>query len=199
MEHAPGVPYDAVVLAGGAARRLDGADKPGLLVGGRSLVARVAAAVASADRLVLVGPPRPDVPGAVVVREDPPGGGPVSALRAGLAAVRGPWAAVLAADLPFLTAAHVDELRWCARGGPGAILVDAGERPQWLTGVWRVADLSAALREYRGRSLRGLMEPLDPVRVRLPDEERPAWYDCDTRTDVETASRMLGGVRGKQC
>ena len=33
--------YDAVVLAGGGARRLHGADKPGLLVGGRPLVAWV--------------------------------------------------------------------------------------------------------------------------------------------------------------
>jgi molybdenum cofactor guanylyltransferase len=186
------VRYDAVVLAGGAASRLDGADKPGLLVGGRTLVARVAAAVAAAERLVLVGPPRPEVPTAIVVREEPPGGGPVPALRAGLARVRGPWVAVLAADLPFLTAGHVGELLRRAHGGPGAILVDAEARPQWLTGVWRAADLSAALREYRGGSLRGLMEPLGPVQVRLPDEERPAWYDCDTRTDVETASRMLG-------
>ncbi|MGH3376563.1 MAG: NTP transferase domain-containing protein, partial [Actinoallomurus sp.] len=53
-------PYDAVVLAGGGARRLNGADKPGLRVGGRSLVAWVAAAVADAERLVLVGPRRPE-------------------------------------------------------------------------------------------------------------------------------------------
>jgi molybdopterin-guanine dinucleotide biosynthesis protein A len=184
-------PYDAVVLAGGAARRLDGADKPGLLLGGRSLVARVGAAVASAERLVLVGPRRPELSRAVVVREDPPGGGPVPALRAGLAEVRAPWVAVLAADLPFLAARHVNELRRRARGGRGAVLVDAEARAQWLTGVWSVTDLSAALRAYRGGSLRGLMEPLDPVRVRLPGEERPAWYDCDTRTDVETASRMI--------
>ncbi|MZF89845.1 NTP transferase domain-containing protein, partial [Streptomyces sp. SID5643] len=33
--------YDAVVLAGGAARRLGGADKPGVRVGGRPLLDRV--------------------------------------------------------------------------------------------------------------------------------------------------------------
>ncbi|MFB9837988.1 molybdenum cofactor guanylyltransferase, partial [Actinoallomurus acaciae] len=72
-------PYDAVLLAGGEARRLSGADKPGVVVGGRTLVAWVGAAVASAERIVLVGPPRPELPGAIVVREDPPGGGPVPA------------------------------------------------------------------------------------------------------------------------
>ncbi|NED17374.1 NTP transferase domain-containing protein, partial [Streptomyces sp. SID9913] len=39
-------PYDAVVLAGGAARRLSGADKPGVHVGGRALIDRVLAACA---------------------------------------------------------------------------------------------------------------------------------------------------------
>jgi molybdopterin-guanine dinucleotide biosynthesis protein A len=182
--------YDAVVLAGGGARRLDGADKPGLVVGGRSLVAWVGAAVAGAGRLVLVGPHRPELPDAVVVREDPPGGGPVPALRAGLGGVRAPQVAVLAADLPFLRAADVDALRRSAAGRPGAVLVDADERPQWLAGVWRTADLRAALAAYRGASLRGLMEPLGPVHVRAAGE-RPAWYDCDTRSDVEAASRML--------
>jgi molybdopterin-guanine dinucleotide biosynthesis protein A len=180
--------YDAVVLAGGGARRLDGADKPGLVVGGRSLVAWVGAAVADADRLILVGPPRPELPSAIVVREDPPGSGPVPALGAGLPAVRAPWVAVLAADLPFLRASDVDALR--RRADPGAVLVDSDGRPQWLAGVWRTADLRAALAVYRGSSLRGLMGPLDPVRVRAAGE-RPAWYDCDTRSDVEAASRMI--------
>jgi molybdopterin-guanine dinucleotide biosynthesis protein A len=182
--------YDAVVLAGGGARRLHGADKPGLLVGGRPLVAWVGAAVADAERLVLVGPERPELPRAVTVREDPPGGGPVPALRAGLTLVRAPWVAVLAADLPFLRAEHVDELRREAYGRAGAVLVDADGRSQWLAGVWRTADLAGALAGHRGDSLRGLMDPLGPVRVAAPGGERP-WYDCDTLSDVEAASRMI--------
>ncbi len=183
-------PYDAVVLAGGRARRLDGADKPGLLVGGRPLVAWVAAAVAGAGRLVVVGPERPELPRAVTVREEPPGGGPVPALRVGLARVTAPWTAVLAADLPFLRAAHVDELRRIAAGHDGAVLVDDDGRRQWLAGVWRTAGLLAALGGYSGTSLRGLMEPLGPARVRT---EGAAWYDCDTPDDVDEASRMIGG------
>jgi molybdenum cofactor guanylyltransferase len=187
-------PYDAVVLAGGGARRLSGADKPGVVVGGRPLVAWVAAAVASAERLVLVGPARPELPGAISVREDPPGGGPVPALRAGLPHVRAPWVAVLAADLPFLRPGHVAELRRRAAGRSGAVLVDADARPQWLTGVWRTADLAGALDRYRSASLRGLMDPLGPDLVRAPAGESP-WYDCDTPSDVATASRMIGENR----
>ncbi|MBT2472738.1 NTP transferase domain-containing protein, partial [Streptomyces sp. ISL-66] len=51
--------YDAIVLAGGAARRLGGADKPGLLVGGRPLLDRVLDACADARTTVVVGGRRP--------------------------------------------------------------------------------------------------------------------------------------------
>ncbi|MET7461892.1 NTP transferase domain-containing protein [Nonomuraea sp. NPDC005501] len=101
--------YDVVVLAGGEARRLGGADKPGLVVGGRTLLERVVAAVPGAGRVVVVGPER-ELPGVVFTREDPPGGGPVPALRAGLREVTAPRVVLLAADLPFLTPAHIATL-----------------------------------------------------------------------------------------
>lgn len=185
-------PYDAIVLAGGGARRLEGADKPGLVIGGRALVAWVGAAVADADRLVLVGPERRELPDAITVREDPPGGGPVPALRAGLTRVTAPWVAVLAADLPFLRPGHVGELRRAACDRGGAVLTDDDGRPQWLAGVWSTAGLAGALEDYRAGSLRGLMEPLRPAYVRLPPAARPAWYDCDTPADAEEATRMIG-------
>ncbi|MGW2299809.1 NTP transferase domain-containing protein [Streptomyces sp. NPDC001809] len=80
-------PYDAVVLAGGAARRLGGADKPGVRVGGRPLLDRVLAACRGAERTVVVGAPRPTVRPVRWTREDPPGGGPLAALDAGVRAL----------------------------------------------------------------------------------------------------------------
>jgi ATP-binding cassette subfamily F protein uup len=47
--------FDAIVLAGGAARRLGGADKPGLIVGGRTLLDRVTWRLGPGDRVGLVG------------------------------------------------------------------------------------------------------------------------------------------------
>lgn len=47
--------YDAVVLAGGAAKRLGGADKPGLTVGGLALLDRVLVACRGARTTVVVG------------------------------------------------------------------------------------------------------------------------------------------------
>ncbi|MFC4062090.1 molybdenum cofactor guanylyltransferase, partial [Planomonospora corallina] len=141
---------------------------------------RGGAAVPGAGRLVVVGPERPGLDRAVFRTEDPPGGGPVPALRAGLAEVSAPRVVLLAADLPFLRAEHVAAL--LAAEGPGAVLVDDGGHEQWLVGAWRTAVLAEALARYEGRSLRGLLAPLRPAALRLPGEP---WFDCDTLDDLE--------------
>ncbi|MDP9435787.1 MAG: molybdenum cofactor guanylyltransferase, partial [Actinomycetota bacterium] len=138
-------PYDAVVLAGGSARRLGGVDKPGLEVGGRSLLASVLAAVPDAGVRVVVGPPRALPPDVVQVREEPPGRGPVPALAAGLVHVTAPRVAVLAADLPFLDGATVARLRAAAEHADAALLVDDEGRDQYLCSVWRTPELRAGL------------------------------------------------------
>ncbi|MEV6037259.1 NTP transferase domain-containing protein [Nonomuraea sp. NPDC052116] len=120
----PGQPaFDAVILAGGEARRLGGADKPGLTVGGRSLVEHVVTAVADARTTIVVGPERP-IPGVVFVREDPPRSGPVPALAAGLNGVTAPWVVLLAGDLPFITAPHVTSLLNAATTQPPSTTAD---------------------------------------------------------------------------
>ncbi|RIW42216.1 bifunctional protein IspD/ispF [Micromonospora endophytica] len=76
--------YAALVLAGGAGRRMGGRDKPTLPVGGVPMRERVLAEVADASPRILVGPgPAPQ--GVRLTREVPPGGGPVAAIAAGLA------------------------------------------------------------------------------------------------------------------
>ncbi|WUM18125.1 NTP transferase domain-containing protein [Micromonospora sp. NBC_00330] len=104
--------YAAVVLAGGAARRMGGLDKPALPVGGRPMRDRVLAAVSDAAPRVLVGAADAVPAGVRVVREDPPGGGPVAAAAAGLALLDPDVSvvALLAADLPLLTRAAIGEL-----------------------------------------------------------------------------------------
>jgi molybdopterin-guanine dinucleotide biosynthesis protein A len=69
-------PYTAVVLAGGKAARLGGQAKPQLLVGGRPILAAVLDTVGDAEKRIVVGPPQPVPPDVVLVRENPPRGGP---------------------------------------------------------------------------------------------------------------------------
>lgn len=186
--------FDAVVLAGGRSTRLGGADKPGLVVGRRTLLGSVVSAVtaAGASRVVVVGPQRPGAPGGggqvSYTREDPPGGGPVAALRCGLAEVSAPDVVLVAADLPFLRPAHVRRLL-AGLARTGVVLLDASGRPQWLASCWPAAVLRAALGTYEGSSLRGVLGPLEPAA--LPDEtaagEPPPWLDCDTAEDLRVA------------
>lgn len=104
-------PYDVIVPAGGAARRLGGADKPGLTVGETTLLDRVLAACAGARTTVVVGPARPTARSGVRwTREQPPGGGPVAAVAAGLGLVDAGTVLLLAADLPFLDRRTVERL-----------------------------------------------------------------------------------------
>jgi molybdopterin-guanine dinucleotide biosynthesis protein A len=184
-------PYAAIVLAGGRGARLGGVHKPALVVGGRTLLDRVLDAVPDADPVIVVGPAQPVPPRAVLTREEPAGGGPVAALAAGLAELRGATelVAVLAADLPFLTPAAMDALH-AACTDDGAILVDADGRDQYLAGIWRVAALERALTRFgdpQGGALRRLVGGLTVTRVALASSTPAPWFDCDDPTDLERA------------
>ena len=190
MEPLP--PCTAVVLAGGKAARLGGQAKPQLLVGGRPMLATVLAAVADAERRVVVGPPQPVPPGVVLVREQPPGGGPVAALRAGLAEVATDVVVLLAGDLPFLTAELIAQLR-SRLTGDGILVVDDTGRDQLLLGVWRTAALRAAVTDTaRPTSLRKVFAPLAVRRLRptVPPGTPPPWMDCDTPGDLARARQL---------
>jgi molybdopterin-guanine dinucleotide biosynthesis protein A len=185
-------PYTAVVLAGGKAARLGGRAKPQLEVGGRTILAAVLDAVADAERRVVVGPRQPAPEDVVQVREQPPGGGPVAALRAGLTEVPTDVVAVLAGDLPFLTRALVTELRQRLTGD-GVLVVDDTGRDQLLLGVWRTAAVRTAVADVHGpTSLRKVFAPLAVRRLRpqVPPGTPPPWLDCDTPADLVRARTL---------
>jgi molybdopterin-guanine dinucleotide biosynthesis protein A len=186
----------AVILAGGAGRRLGGVDKPALMVGGRSLLDRVLDAVSGP--VVVVGPRRETARPVSWVREDPPGGGPVAALAAALPLVDAATVAVLAADLPFMTAEALQLLETSlsdsgSDGADGALLVDPSGRDQLLAGVWRTSALRRALAAAgppEGLPLRVVLANLTVVRVPAPAAVRPAWQDCDTPEDLRRAEEL---------
>jgi molybdopterin-guanine dinucleotide biosynthesis protein A len=192
MEPLP--PYTAVVLAGGKAARLGGQAKPQLEVGGRTMLSVVLDAVADADRRVVVGPRQAAPDDVVQVREHPPGGGPVAALRAGLAEVSTDVVAVLAADLPFLTRSLIGDLR-SRLTGDGVLVVDDTGRDQLLLGVWRTGAIRGAVADVHGpTSLRKVFAPLAVRRLRpqVPPGTPPPWLDCDTPADLARARQVTG-------
>ncbi|MDN3060256.1 MULTISPECIES: NTP transferase domain-containing protein [Streptomyces] len=186
--------YDAVILAGGAARRLGGVDKPALRVGGRALLDRVLDACRGAGRTVVVGPRRPTVRPVRWAREEPPGGGPVAAVDAGVRQTTAPVVLVLSADLPFLTPGTVETLLTGLRGAEGAVLVDPDGREQPLVAAYRaeplrreIALLATEHGGLGGLPLRLLVSELALARLQHPT----ASFDCDTWEDITTARARI--------
>jgi molybdopterin-guanine dinucleotide biosynthesis protein A len=148
------------------------------------------------DPVIVVGPRRPGVPGVGWAREDPPGGGPVAALAAGLAALPpGPAiVVVLAGDLIGIRSSTVDKLVGALAaeaGADGAVLVDADGRWQWLIGAWRGGPLHAALPSSPGgASIRKTLAPLTIVTVpESPGESA----DVDTPADLDRHRAVKDG------
>ena len=178
--------FDALVLAGGFAARLGGADKPQLTIAGRSLLDHAVAAVRDAQRVIVVGPEQPVDGSVVFCREQPPGGGPVAAIAAGLRHTGSDAVVVLAADLPFVAPA-IPLLLDALPSVGAALLVDDSGRANYLAAAWRRASLDEALTalgDPTNASARALTE-LAP-RVLVPGEG--GWgRDCDTWDDLAQA------------
>ncbi|MCG7308570.1 molybdenum cofactor guanylyltransferase [Brachybacterium sp. ACRRE] len=78
-----------IVLGGGEGRRLGGVSKPDLVLGGRRLLDLVLDAGSGCAPRVVVAPDSVEVPSGVLrTLEDPPAGGPVAGIAAGLALLR---------------------------------------------------------------------------------------------------------------
>ena len=178
----------AVIVAGGAARRLGGVDKPALRIGGRMLVEVVMAAVPGAE-IVVVGPDRA-LPGVLTAREHPPGSGPAAAIVAGVGIlVASPdrsTVAVMAADLPGVTAGFLAGLADLMHADPnldGVLATDISGHPQWLLGVWRLGALRAAAGRgaWAGRGVRDL---LGGLRFATVPADRAVVADVDTPADL---------------
>ncbi|MEV5600051.1 NTP transferase domain-containing protein [Streptomyces sp. NPDC052299] len=189
--------YDAIVLAGGAAKRLGGADKPAVRVGGRPLLDRVLAACSGAGTTVVVGDRRPTARAVTWAREVPPGGGPLAALGAGVRHTSAERVLVLSADLPFLGADTVAALLAAAGrdGVEGALCSDEGGRDQPLVAVYRgeplrreLAFLAAEHGGLGGLPLRLLTRELTLCRVAAGPL---ASFDCDTWEDIASARARI--------
>lgn len=185
---------DAIVLAGGRAKRLGGVNKPELVVGDRSLLDRAlqAAAMVTARTTVVVGPTKAPH-GVLTTVEEPPFGGPVAGLAAGLDLLPpdGEWILVLASDVPRAPeAVHVvmTELRGRLDNDlDGVCLADRAGRPQWLLAVYRrsaLVDALAALDDIRGVSFRRLVGGMNLACV---VDDRGVSDDVDSWEDVERA------------
>lgn len=188
----------AIILGGGRSARM-GRDKRGLVLDGRSLLARAVDACAARELTVTVTPDLPeDVPAGRVActLEDPPFGGPVAGIAAGLAALPptlpGDEVLLLACDLPRVAdiVAVLDAAPLASPAGAppadGVCLLDAEDYPQYLAARYRRAALEDRLRavgDPRSQSVRRLMTGLELRRIPAP----AITADVDTPDDAAAA------------
>ena len=201
-----------VVLAGGESRRWAGRDKTSVLLGGVPVLEHAVRGLASAagaglEDVVVVAPAehpvRPRLAldrslpateparGVRWVREEPPGGGPVAGLAAGVGVLPPAVTHVVvgAGDAPFAGEAVPLLLDALDEGLDGAIGVDPQGRDQPLLAVYRAAQLRSALpASPADTSLRELVGRLHLARV--PVGPRAA-LDLDDPDDLATAERLL--------
>jgi len=190
----------ALVLAGGAARRMGGtkADQP---FGGRTLLdCSLALAGAVADETVLLAADRraslAGWPRVRAVPDLPEGSGPLRGLAAGMSAAAHDWCLLLACDMPLLSPATVrlllDEAPLCAPGDDGVMFAsEAGWQP--FPALLRRRALPAVLRRLQARdhSLQALADSLTLRRVDLALLRRidPALRTlCNVNTPLDLSS-----------
>lgn len=185
--------FGAIVLAGGRGSRLGGADKATVEVRGRTLLAHALEAVVDASEVVVVGAQVPTDRPVTFVREEPAYGGPVAGLLTGRDALLRsfPMLAVLAVDMPHVTATTFRRLQDAAEGRDGAALTDPGGHRQ-LCFVVRTERLDAVrppLEEQHDASVRSLLADLDLAAVPARDEEHrdiDSWVDLRDLPDPGT-------------
>jgi molybdenum cofactor guanylyltransferase len=169
-------------------------DKASLRLGGRTFLQRALDAVSAASVIVVVGPQEFAGEGVHVTQEDPPGGGPVAGIAAGLERVSAKLVVVLAVDYPLVDAAVVADLIDSLGEADGCVLSDEGGRDQPLAGCFRARRLRAAIEEspsVTGASVQEAMRSLHIDSIR----RIPAAIDCDTPDDLERLTQVANDGR----
>jgi molybdopterin-guanine dinucleotide biosynthesis protein A len=178
------VEFDAIVLAGGGSTRFGGVDKAMLVLDGVSFLDRVLQATDAAASTVVVGPRRTTYREVDWTLEDPPAGGPVAGLAAGLGYGDAPVVVVVSCDLPWITADDVANLVNHLDHHDGYGLRDTDGREQQLAAAYRRTALAAAIDRIgdpRDQSVRRTLAGLDLAWT----DPTHAGDDVDTWADLD--------------
>ncbi|MBU9765810.1 molybdenum cofactor guanylyltransferase [Mycobacterium sp. TNTM28] len=182
-------PLAAVVLAGGASRRM-GRDKATLPVDGATMVERVVAAVGARCAPVFViaapGQPLPEL-NAQVLRDEVRGVGPLVATGRGLRAAADAGrdrAFVCAVDMPYLSSDLIDTLAVAAERVAADIVLPWDGRDHYLAGIYRtrLIDRIAGLVADGRRSMRALAGSVDTQRIVMAPQR--ALTNVNTAADL---------------
>ena len=195
----------AIVVGGGGGERLGGVSKPDLTLGGVRVIDRVCGVLLQVcgAGCVAVVPPTVRVPeGVMRTLEDPPSGGPLAGIDAGLRALGvddDVLVVVVSVDAPGV-AGLLPALLGSPLGSEseGRIAVGGDPQPfdQYLMGVYRAGALrrvldeaEASLGSVRGMGVRRVLRALALERVGVSAD---VCRDIDTPADVAWWEAFLG-------
>jgi molybdopterin-guanine dinucleotide biosynthesis protein A len=168
--------HSAAILAGGQATRFGGRDKSALVIDGRTILDRQIAELSSLTTDVLIVGGRLDHAKARRVADLVPGCGPLGGLHAALTEARGDAVAVIAGDMPYVTAPLVAYL-FSLLHETGADLViprtERGYHP--LCAVYARACLEPVAARLAERRLK-MTELMADVRTRIVTVEEIARF-----------------------
>ena len=202
---APRTDVAAIVVGGGGGARLGGVSKPDLTLGGERLIDRVCGALLEVcgAGCVAVVPPAVRVPeGVRRTLEDPPNGGPLAGIDAGLRALGvgdDVLVVIVSVDAPGVGAVLPALLEPALGEGVEGRIVRGGDPEpfdQYLMGVYhagalrRVLDEAvASLGSVRGVGVRRVLRALEIERVSVSAD---VCRDIDTPADVAWWEALLG-------
>lgn len=175
-----------------------GRDKAAVTVAGVSLLDRLLSAVPADVPVVIVGPAPGSSGPARITREEPPGGGPVAAIAAGLALIDDDIAVVCAVDLPFAGPVLADLAAHLSATGAEteAVIPVVDDRQQPLCAAYRTTALYRALAgvgEPAGRSMTALVAGMRWVPADVLTEQVG---DVDTPEQLAIARRSATAMMG---
>lgn len=206
----PHPPTLGVILAGGSARRMGGADKPLLELRGETLLAHVARRLTPQCQGVILNangdPARFSEPRLPVVPDTVPGRpGPLAGLLAALewAALHRPaiaWVASVPGDTPFIPTDLVARLH-AARSESGQPLACAasGSREHYPVGLWPVGlrhDLRHALVERGLRRVEEWVRAHGLATASWPVEPWDPFFNINRPEELDAARALPAGECG---
>lgn len=190
----------AMILSGGRSRRFGGVHKPGVRLGGQTVISRILGTVRQAvpEAEVWVAGTTDGLTDAEAdsvgsVREEPEFSGPLAGIEAASRAMGGSEVTViLAGDMPLVRPDHLRALIVASResGLPAAGVDDRGKL-QYLCAAWPTALLRRRLADIGQTQDRAVKLLFSGLEVAPVDVDPAEIVDFDTREEYERVARRI--------